>query len=106
MLVRVEVKREGGFAHFPGLSRPVVVDTTQLPEEEARELEQLVQTARFFELSSALSEPRKGAADYRQYTITVHDAGRSHTVRLADPVQDAAIQSLIRLVNAKARARK
>jgi hypothetical protein len=57
-------------------------------------------------LPAALGEPRKGAADCRQYTITVQEAGRSHTVRLSDPVQDAGIQSLIRLVRAKARSKK
>lgn len=104
--MRVEVKTEGGLAHFPGRSRPLTIDTDQLTAEEARELEQLVRDAGLFDLPPVSGQPPKGAADYRQHTITIEDAGRTHTVRLTEPLQNPAIQSLIRFVNTKARGRK
>jgi hypothetical protein len=102
--MRVEFKTEGGIARFPGLSRPVVIDSDALSEEEAGELRQLVEAARFFERPSVAGAPPRGAADYRQYTITVEDGGRQHTVRLADPVQDPTLQRLLRFLQVKARA--
>ena len=41
---------EGGFAFFPGLSRPDVIDSHDLSAAEADELERLLDRARFFEL--------------------------------------------------------
>jgi hypothetical protein len=46
--MRIEFKQEGGLAHIPGLSEPVSMDTAQMPDEQARELERLVEHARFF----------------------------------------------------------
>jgi len=48
--------------------------------------------------------PRSGAADVRQYTITVEEGGRQHTVQLADPVEDPALQELLRFLQTKTRA--
>ena len=101
--MRIDFKTEGGIAHFPGLSRPVVIDSQALSEEEAAELTHLLETARFFERPTVVGEPPPGAADYRRYTITVEDGGRQHTVQLADPVEDPALQQLLRFLQGKAR---
>jgi hypothetical protein len=101
--MRVEFTTEGGIAHFPGLSRPVVIDSATLPAEEDAELKRLVEAARFFEQPTAVGAPPPGAADYRQYTITVEDNGRRHTVQLADPVEDPPLQQLLHFLQAKAR---
>ena len=92
MLIQFQV--EGGLAHFPGLSQPVTFDTAKLPKAEAAELRQLVDAAQFFDLP-ATAGSRRGAADYRQYTITVEQGGRRHTVRLADPIEGEALQALV-----------
>jgi hypothetical protein len=102
--MRIEFKTEGGIAHFPGLSRPVVIDSDALSEEEASELKRLIEAARFFERPTVASAPPRGAADYRQYTITVEDDGRQHTVKLADPVEDPTLQQLLRFLQTKDRA--
>jgi len=83
-----------GEVRAPGLNRPVEVDTAQLPAIEAARLEQLVDAARFFEQPAVTPAPR-GAADYRQYTITVERPGRTHTVRIADPIADQSLGDLV-----------
>jgi hypothetical protein len=45
--MRIRFKTEGGFAYFPGLSKPVTIDTDELPAEEAKELERLIEAADF-----------------------------------------------------------
>jgi hypothetical protein len=95
---------EGGIAHFPGLSRPSVIDSDELPEEEAGELERRVEAARFFDLATTVGTPPRGAADYRQYTVTVEAGGQQHTVRLADPVGDPNLQALLDYLKKRARA--
>lgn len=101
--MRVEFKTEGGIAHFPGLSRPAVIEADALPPAEASELERLVERACFFDLREAPKPPRRGAADYQSYTITVDDGRRRHTVRLTDPVEDPDLQALLEFLRRAAR---
>jgi hypothetical protein len=101
--LRIEFKMEGGFAHFPGLSKPVVIDTDQLSQEESAELEQLVQKARFFDLPGKVNLPRKGAADYYQYTITIQMGGEHHTIKLVDPIEDTNLNELIHFLRMKSK---
>jgi hypothetical protein len=101
--LRIQFKMEGGFAHFPGLSKPVVVDTEQLSQEESAQLEQLVQKARFFELPGKVNVPRKGAADYYQYTVTIQMGKERHTIKLVDPVEDTNLNELILFLKKKSK---
>ena len=103
--MRVQFKTEGGIAYFPGLSKPVTIDSADLPEAEAARLRQLLDSTRFFDLPSESRALRRGAADYRQYTIAVEDGQRRHTVRLADPVEDPALQELVNFLQGKMRSR-
>ncbi len=93
--MRVELQTEGGMAYFPGLNRPVVVDSSDLPQEQVAQLRQLIDSTHFFELPAASRSLPKGAADMRRYTITVEDGRRRRTVRLNDPVEDTRLQALI-----------
>lgn len=93
--MRLTFVMEGGLAHFPGLSRPFVIDTETLPDDERHEIEQLVEAARFLNLPQVVGTPKRGAADYLQYTLTVEVGGRRHAVRLVDPVEDPHLQSLV-----------
>jgi hypothetical protein len=101
--MRIEFRTEGGVAHFPGLSRPVVIDSDALAEEEASELKRLVEAARLFERPTVAGTPQQGAADYRQYTISVEEGGRQHAVQFVDPVEDPSLQQLLRFLQTKAR---
>src|SRR6185436_15346457 len=67
--MRVELQTEGGMAYFPGLSKPVVVDSSDLPKEQAARLQQLIDSTHFFDLPAASRSVPKGAADIRRYTI-------------------------------------
>jgi hypothetical protein len=100
--VRVQFKSEGGFAYLPGLSQPVTIDTDEFSPEEAGKLEHLVETAGFFGLP-ATSEPPRGGADLRSYTISISSSGRSHTVRIVEPVENPQLQALVDYLAEKAR---
>ena len=93
--MRVQFQTEGGVAFFPGLSKPVTIDSADLPKAQAAQLQQLLDSARFFDLPEAAKTLPKGAADYRRYTITVEDGKRHHTVQLNDPVENPDLQALI-----------
>ncbi len=93
--MRIQFKMEGGLAYFPGLAKPVTIDSDQLPQEEASELEQRVSAVHFFDLPRTVGAPPRGAADFRQYLITVEDRGRRHSVQLTDPVEDSNLQALL-----------
>ena len=36
--MRIQFKMEGGIASFPGLSKPITIDSDQLPQQESDEL--------------------------------------------------------------------
>ena len=100
--MRVQFKSEGGFAYLPGLSQPVTIDTDEFSPEEAGKLERLVEAAGFFELP-ATSEPPRGGADFRSYTISISYSGRSNKVRIVEPVDDPQLQALLDYLSEKAR---
>jgi hypothetical protein len=93
--MQIQFQVEGGIAHFPGLSRPVTVDTSSLPPAQAAGLENLVRTSGFFQRPPQVGTPARGAADYRTYTIHVENGAQSHTVRIVEPVEDSSLQALI-----------
>jgi len=103
-MVRVQFKTEGGVAVFPGLSKPVLIDSDELPATEADELKRLIDEAGFFEQPAMAGKPSRGAADYRQYTITIDDGERCHTVQVVDPITDPGLQALVEFLNAKTKA--
>jgi hypothetical protein len=100
--MRIRFKMDGGFVYLPARSEPVTIDTEDLPEEEANEVERLVEAAGFFELPETIPPP-PGAADYLQYTILVTSSEHSHTVQLTDLIEDPALQALVEYLEAKAR---
>jgi hypothetical protein len=100
--VVINFESGGGFAHFPGLSRPVRIDTAELAPEQAVQLEGLVERARFFEQPPETGAPPPGAADLRSYTITVQDGDRTHTVRTSDALADPALRDLVEHLRAQA----
>jgi hypothetical protein len=101
--MRVQFQSAGGLAFFPGLHQPISLDVDALPASDADRLRQLVRAARFFDLPARLGTPPGGAADMREYTITIEDGGRRHTVRVAEPMTDATLQELVDALQAQAR---
>ncbi len=101
--MHIQFTMEGGIAYFPGMSQPVTIDTDALPVEEAKALERLIEEARFFALPTSAAAPPRGAADYRQYTLSVATPGRRHTVQMTDPVEDPHVRALVDHLKTKAR---
>jgi hypothetical protein len=101
--MRITFHSDGGFGYFPGLSRPVTLDTTELPGDEAARIEGLVRAAAFFERPAEGRAAAPGAADHRTYTISVDDGARAHTVTVTDPVEDPGLDALIGHLQAEQR---
>lgn len=99
--MRVEVRTEGGFAYFPALNKPRVLESESLPAPSAQQLRDLVDAANVFERPPVESPPR-GAADYRRYTITVDDGTKRQSIQVSDPVSDPNLQALLSYVKTHA----
>lgn len=99
--MRVEIKQSGGFAVFPGLNRPKIVDTRNLSRHKSRQLKDLVAQADFFKLPDQVGGVRPGGADYISYTITVEDGNRHKTVTAVDLEDDHTLSSLLQFVEAE-----
>jgi hypothetical protein len=93
---------EGGVAHFPGLARPFTVDTTTLSAEEGAHAAAMVTALGEKHEKGASRAPVPGAADLRQYTLTIEDGSRSRTLRLSDPLTEPE-QALVSFLRAKQR---
>src|SRR5438093_12303211 len=93
--MRVQFQTDGGLAVFPRLQKPISIDVDALPEADANRLRQLISAVGFFHLPGHIGTPPRGAADMRQYTITIEDGRRRHTVRVTEPVTDATLQELL-----------
>ncbi len=96
--MRIYFERTGGFL---GNSLVTAVDMTSLSAEEAQSLQQLIDQTQFFELPTDLDG--KGMADAFQYTLTVEDTNRKHTVHTSDEAAPDELQPLIRRLTLLAR---
>ena len=96
-----------GLGYFPGLAKPVQIDTDQLPEAEARELAKLIEAARFFE-RPAEPDPAAGrqGADQRHYAITIEQGARRRELQVGEPIDDPELRSLVRLLEVQAKAQR
>jgi hypothetical protein len=93
--VRLALKRSGGIA---GLTLRAEVETEELPEEEARELRELVRRADIESLAERGSGPPRGA-DRFQYDVAVEDGDRrAHAVVSAEEVPPELRSALDRLL--------
>lgn len=96
----VSFERSGGFT---GRELKVAVNSDELPEAERNQLEQTVKVAGFFDLPEKIGPPRSGA-DVFQFTITVEDGGRTHTVEFEQTATPEKLQPLLRWLQNRARA--
>ena len=91
--MRIDLSVDGGLASFPGLRRPVSVDVAALPAASAERLCALVEKARFFQAPEAPA-PAAGA-DLRTYTVRIDDGQRCRTLKVHEPIADAAMRELV-----------
>jgi hypothetical protein len=87
--MKIQFRQTGGFA---GLVKSAVLDTEQMPAEEAEVLEDLVSQSGAFELSA----PATGAMpDREQYTLFIESGGRSCKLSLSAGNIPAQLTSLL-----------
>ena len=78
--MKIVVKQQGGFT---GIERVVAeVDTRNLGEEKAEQLEKVVNDLDFF--GNSLKKQAETGADLMQYEITISEASRKKTVVFTD----------------------
>jgi hypothetical protein len=88
-----------GLVYAPGLARPVVIDTNELPETVARKLERLADDAKLFEQTDTTLGTGSGKSrDAQETLITVQDEGKERTFRVTDPIGATASKSLRKFV--------
>lgn len=94
--MRIELRRSGGFAG--NIRRPpLVADTATLPEEEARELEALVEAA----LAGARPSPAPAGVDRMQLELAVeHDGGR-RSAAFDEAAAPEALRELLKRLRAR-----
>ena len=97
--MKINLERSGGIL---GSVSSHTVDTNKLPKSKAAELKDLLSQSEFYKLSSMRSNPippKKGAADYFTYNITVEDGEKKHSVRCTDLGMTKELRELISLLS-------
>ncbi len=96
----IEFERSGGFA---GLSLQLQVNTASLPEEEGRELLEMVNQSGFFTFPKQGGTSDSGA-DQFNYKLTVDTGERKHTMEMTDASAPATLQPLLKRLTRMARS--
>ena len=99
--MRIDLERSGGFA---GIRQISSVSTDDMPEDEARQVANLVDGAGFFELPSVIRSTAPGA-DRFQYKITVEGEHGTHVVQVDEAAVPARLQPVLDWMKSFARAR-
>lgn len=99
------------FASSGGVSNQelaLVADTATLPEQQAKELESLIESSRVFEIKQSDANPNVtvGRADVITYRISLSDGERQTTLWLNDVTAPAAIRPLLAFLQDLALERK
>lgn len=95
--MRISFERAGGFA---GISTTKTVDTADIPANEADQLPQLVEASDFFNLPEKITAST-AQADRFQYTLTVEDEERKHTVTVSEAALPGTLRPLIEWLQKK-----
>jgi hypothetical protein len=95
--LRIEFQRSGGFA---GLTMGTQVDAAELPPEEARVFERLVES---LERSGACDAPPPGRPDRFQYELTITRGDQSRRFQLAEQELTPEARELVNLLVERAR---
>lgn len=98
--MKIYFKPEGGLGFFPGLNKPLELNSEKLPPDEADHLKQLVHEASFFNLPNQEAE-RTGGADQKKYTIRIEDKDRQHWIEFHDAKVNPHLQNLLTYLNQK-----
>lgn len=100
--MRVELTTDGGFAHIPGLAKPVVVDSVQLADYDAEELRRLCDAVPDIAKHRDAPQPSP-IPDGRSYRLTIESGDARRELAVADPIAHPAISALIAFVQKRGR---
>lgn len=98
--MKIYFKPEGGFGYFPGLNKPLELNSEKLPIDEANHLKQLVSDASFFNLPNQEPVASRGA-DQKKYTIRVEEKDRQHWVEFHDAEVNPRLHNLVNYLSKK-----
>jgi hypothetical protein len=101
--MKIDFERSGGIT---GMVTNFSADTNSLSPDEAHQIHELINNARFFDIPSESGSPqKKGAADYFEYIITVEkEGGQTHTIKTTDITMPPALRPVINFLARKQRA--
>ena len=97
--MRITFSVDGGFAVFPGLSRPVSFEVDGLPTAEADAFRSVVAKSDFFARNDSSAPPTRGAADEREYQVTIEDGLRRRSLTIPESVDQPDLKELICLLD-------
>ena len=89
--MRILFERSGGFS---GRRIQGSLDSSMLPDSEARRLTQLVEQSGFFELPAILESTQPGA-DRFSYRVTVESEQGRHTVEASEAAVPGSMRPLL-----------
>lgn len=92
--MKVYFHTEGGLTYFPGLATPKEVDVSDMPEDEAETLNDLIEHADAARKQTSPSYRSYSMPDAQRYVITVVQGRRRQTLTFNDPLPNE-LQSLI-----------
>jgi hypothetical protein len=90
--IRIVFSRTGGFA---GLRVSSVFEPGTLPSSEEDEIRRMVDQSGFFELPTEIAA-RSPGADRFVYQVTIEEAGKSHSVQVAEAAAPESLKPLLR----------
>jgi len=99
--MQISIRRTGGFG---GITSTVDVDTHDLPPDEARTIEEMIQRLDFFNLPPRFA-PSRSVRDSFEYEIVVRQAGREYAVLTTDTAGPDELQQLVQRLMAQRRHR-
>src|SRR5574342_1262973 len=100
-MTKIFFERDGGFM---GRKVTATLDLEELPKDQAKALEEMLDKADFFELPADLTRPPM--PDAFTYTITVSSESRQHSVRVTDATAPDNLRPLLEELNKQARMQR
>ncbi len=98
----IELKVDGGFGAFPGLAKPIKLDSASLAPELAAELQRRLDAAEA-EARQRRSGKSAGVPDGRRYRLIIHVDSQQRQLDAADPSVPPAFAALMEFVKAHGR---
>ena len=92
--MKIKIERSGGYA---GLNNTFSADDSILGSSEVHQIREWLKNSKFFDLPSS-PLPKKGAADYFTYRITIQDNDQTHTVNTTDVTMPLDLRPVVDLV--------